>query len=110
MRSRRDSSQCATGARAPAPATNTNEEPALLSGRCLPKTPVLVPTVYQDGNLLSYDASCADCVLQIVEDDVVVYSEILSDTQQTTLPTFLSGIYEVQIIQGNYYYYGDITL
>lgn len=77
-----------------------------------PKSPVLAPTVYIDGNVLTFDTPCDGCVLQLVdENDDVVYSIIIpAGTTTLTLPSDLEGTYELQIIDGEWMFYSDIEL
>lgn len=76
------------------------------------KGPVLVPSVSLDGHTLYFATSCDGCTLRLLdENDVVVYSTIiLTGTTSLVLPSYLSGEYEIQIIQGNLCFYGYITL
>ena len=76
------------------------------------KSPVLAPTVYIDGNVLTFDTPCDGCVLQLVdEDDDVVYSIVIpAGTTSLILPSTLSGTFELQIIRDNWLFYADIEL
>jgi hypothetical protein len=51
-------------------------------------------------------------VLNIVDsNDTVVYTVVVpSNVSEVDLPDTLSGTYELQLIQGNWCFYGDITL
>ena len=75
-----------------------------------PKTPVQVPEVYIEGYTLMFDESCNGCTLRIVnhEDEVEYTTTISSDT--LVLPSTLDGEYEIQIIRGNWCFYGNIEL
>ena len=77
-----------------------------------PKSPVLAPTVYIDGNVLTFETSCDGCVLQLVdEDDDVVYTIVIpAGTTTLTLPATLEGTFELQIIDGEWLFYADIEL
>lgn len=77
-----------------------------------PKSPVLAPTVYIDGNVLTFETPCDGCVLQLVdEDDDVVYSIVIpAGTTTLALPATLSGTFELQIIDGEWMFYSDIEL
>lgn len=77
-----------------------------------PKSPVLAPTVYIDGNVLTFDTPCDGCVLQLVyEDDEVVYTIVIpAGTTSLVLPSTLSGTFELQIIDGEWMFYADINL
>ena len=75
-----------------------------------PKSPVLVPGVSIDDYVLTFDASCLGCELRLMDEDgdVVYTSTITSST--LVLPSYLSGEYELQIIRGNWCFYGYIEL
>ena len=55
---------------------------------------------------------CDGCVLRLVdENENVVYSIVIpTGATSLVLPSYLSGDYEIQIVQGNIYYYGNIYL
>lgn len=76
------------------------------------KGPVLVPSVSLEGHTLYFATSCDGCTLRLLdENDVVVYSTVIpTGTTSLVLPSYLSGEYEIQIIQGNYCFWGYITL
>ena len=76
------------------------------------KGPVLVPSVSLEGHTLYFATSCDGCTLRLLdENDVVVYSTIIpTGTTSLVLPSYLSGEYEIQIIQGNIYFWGYIYL
>ena len=77
-----------------------------------PKSPVLAPTVYIDGNVLTFETPCDGCVLQLVdENDDVVYTTIISAGATTlALPSDLEGTFELQIIDGEWMFYADTEL
>ena len=77
-----------------------------------PKSPVVEPTVYIDGNVLTFETPCDGCVLQLVdEDDEVVYTIIIPvGTTTLVLPSYISGTFELQIIDGEWMFYADIEL
>lgn len=74
-----------------------------------PKGPVIIPEVAIEDYTLYFTTPCYGCTLRLVdEDDNVVYTTIItSDT--LVLPSYLSGTYELQIVQGFYYFFGDVT-
>ena len=76
------------------------------------KSPVLAPTVYIDGNVLTFDTPCDGCLLQLVDaNDDVVYSIVIpAGTTSLVLPATLSGTFELQIIRDNWLFYADINL
>ena len=75
------------------------------------KNPIEIPTVWQDGYDLEIEAPHAEYVLNIVSGTTVVYSVVVPETVSlVVLPATLSGTYELQLIQGDLCFYGDIDL
>jgi len=76
------------------------------------KTPVLMPTLWQNGYLLDFHGTHADYVLRILDDTAnVVYFAVVSSMQtQVWLPTTLSGTYRIELVSGSLLFYGYITL
>ena len=77
-----------------------------------PRSPILVPEVDIDGHTLTFYTPCDGYVLRLVdENDNVVYSTVIpTGVTSLVLPSYLSGDYEIQISQGNIYFYGYINL
>ena len=76
-----------------------------------PKTPVLFPTVWQDGYELEIDTPHDEYVLNIVSGTTIVYSTVVYSTvSMVVLPDTLSGTYELQLIHDNLCFYGYIDL
>ena len=84
--------------------TNDNDGPH--------KGPVQVPEVSLDDHTLYFFTPCDGCTLNLVdENDVVVYTIVIpAGTTSLVLPATLSGNFELQIIRGNYCFWGEITL
>ena len=75
------------------------------------KNPIQFPTVWQDGYELEIEAPHAEYVLNIVSGTTVVYTVIVpANVSLVVLPSWLSGTYELQLIQGDLCFYGDIDL
>ena len=76
------------------------------------KTPILMPTLWQNGYLLDFHGTHADYVLRILDaaDNVVYFAVVPSYQTQVWLPTTLSGTYRIELISGNLLFYGYITL
>lgn len=75
-----------------------------------PKTPILVPEVSIEDYTLTFDDACLGCELRLLDEDgVLVYSTTITSST-FVLPSYLSGNYELQIIRGNFCFYGDISL
>ncbi|MBQ6062374.1 MAG: hypothetical protein IJK42_10075 [Prevotella sp.] len=77
-----------------------------------PKSPILIPSVSLDDHTLYFDTPCDGCTLNIVDgNNIVVYTLVIpTGTTSLVLPATLSGEYELQIIRGNYLFYGTIDL
>ena len=77
-----------------------------------PRSPILIPSVGLDGYTLLFYTPCDGCTLRVVScDEVVEYTTVIpAGATSLTLPSYLSGNYELQIIRGNFCFYGDISL
>ena len=76
------------------------------------RSPVMAPSLSLEDYTLYFNTSCDGCVLQLVnEDGDIEYGIIIpEDTETLSLPLYLEGEYELQIIRGNYCFYGYIEL
>ena len=76
------------------------------------RTPVLIPDVSIEGYTLCFDTPCDGCTLRVVnEDGDVEYTIVIADgTDELELPSYLEGEYELQIVRGNFCFYGIIEL
>lgn len=78
----------------------------------LPKSPIQIPLVYLDGNVLTFDEALEGTTVQLLdEDENVIFSDSI-DVNQTSLvlPSTLSGTYELQIVYGSIIFYCYIEL
>ena len=77
-----------------------------------PKTPIEVPKVYIEDYTLSFGINHPEYILNIKdENNSVVYSTVVPSTQtQVTLPSTLSGNYEIHLVMGNWLFGGEISL
>lgn len=77
-----------------------------------PKTPTVTPEVSIDGNVLYFIGSHAEFVLTLTdqEDDVVYETYVYARDTQITLPTSLSGTFELRLYIDIYCFLGEITL
>ena len=80
--------------------------------RNIKRSPVRIPSVSILDHTLYFASSCDGCTLRLVnEDGDVEYAvEIPENTSTITLPFYLSGEYELQIIRGNYCFFGFVEL
>lgn len=74
------------------------------------RSPVSIPSLSLEGYDLLFNTPCDGCTLRIVnEDGDIEYSIVIpAHTSSLTLPHSLSGEYELQIIQGQYCFYGNV--
>ncbi len=77
-----------------------------------PKTPILMPTLWQNGYLLDFHGTHADYVLRILDaaDNVVYFAVVPSYQTQVWLPTTLSGTYRIELLRDCWIFYSYITL
>lgn len=76
------------------------------------KTPIGIPSASLDDHTLYFNTPCDGDTLRLLDEDgVVVYSVIIPEhCTDVELPFTLSGEYELQIIRGNYCFWGMIEL
>ena len=76
------------------------------------KGPIQVPEVSLNDHTLYFFTPCDGYTLNLLdENDVVVYTIVIpAGTTSWVLPATLSGEYELQLICGNYCFWGMITL
>lgn len=81
-------------------------------GNNIPKTPILAPQVSIDGHTLYFLSSHSSFALELRDaSDTVVYTTYIDVTDtQVSLPTTLTGTYELRLCTEYYYFYGDIDL
>ena len=81
-------------------------------GNSDPKSPVQMPTVVQDGYTLYIISGCAGATLILRDEyETEVYSTAVTDeTDEITLPSTLSGTYEIRLIRGSLTFVGEIEL
>lgn len=74
------------------------------------RSPVVIPSLYLEGYTLQFETPCDCCTLKLVnEDGDVEYSIVIPEgTTSITLPLYLSGEYELQIIRGQFCFYGYV--
>lgn len=76
------------------------------------RSQALVPELEIDDYTLFFMTPCDGCVLRLLDENRdVVYSTVIPDSAVSlVLPSYLSGEYEIQIIQGNIYFWGYVEL
>jgi len=74
------------------------------------KAPVQLPQVWIEDNVLTFDASCVGCMIEIVQDDEVVYTTFVDLNGEVTLPSTLSGTLQLVIYRGDQTFTGEFDL
>ena len=77
-----------------------------------PRSPIEVPLVYIEDYTLSFGTNHPDYVLTLKDEngDVVYTTTVYSTETLVTLPSTLSGDYEVNLVMGNWLFTGWINL
>ena len=77
-----------------------------------PKSPAQPPTVYIEENVLYFDADHADFELTLRDEDGndVYTTTVTTSETEVTLPSTLTGDYEIELISGNWVFTGWIEL
>lgn len=74
------------------------------------RTPPVALEVWIDNYTLSFITPCNGCTLRLLdENDNVVYTTVISSST-LVLPSTLSGEYKIEIISGNYLFWGYVYL
>jgi len=77
-----------------------------------PKTPILMPTLWQNGYQLNFYGTHPDYVLCLVDatNTPVYVTAVPSSQTQVMLPTTLIGTYRIELIMGSWLFYSFIDL
>ena len=99
-----------SAASTPIPLTGGHIDPK--EGEEYHRSQALVPELEIDDYTLFFMTPCDSCVLRLLDEDgAVVYTTIVpNNASSLVLPSCLSGEYEIQIIQGNIYFWGYVEL
>lgn len=80
------------------------------SGGHYPRTPIHTPEVYIDDYTLIFDTSFEGLSVELLQDDEVVYSDIIDENGEVQLPDNLVGEYELRFCVGSFTFVGEIDL
>ena len=83
-----------------------------LPAKGIKRSPAKAPSLSIFDHTLYFATSCDGCILRLInEDGDVEYAiEIPENTSTITLPFYLYGEYELQILRGNYCFFGFVEL
>lgn len=76
----------------------------------LPRSPIYQPHIFIEYNTLFFDFSCIGCSIQLLQDDIVVYTDVVNEDGEIILPDCLSGVYQLQLQFGSIIFEGEIEL
>ena len=81
-------------------------------GNPYPRSPIYTPSASLGGHTFYINGGHADFVVQLLdEDDNVAYQTVMpSDVSSIVLPSTLSGTYQIQLLWGDWMFYGWINL
>ena len=77
------------------------------------KAPSILPSLWQEGHELTFQATHVDYAIDVVQNGIVVYSlDVDESTSSVMLPSWLSGDFEILLYpeDSDYYFYGVISL
>ena len=76
------------------------------------RSPAKAPSLSIFDHTLYFATSCDGCILRLINEggDVEYAIEIPENTSTITLPFYLYGEYELQILRGNYCFFGFVEL
>ena len=82
-------------------------------GNELPRAPILIPHVSIEGYTLTFYTPCNGCALRLSDNETgnVIYSTVIPmGATSLVLPSYFTGDYKIEIIQGIYCFWGYIKL
>lgn len=82
------------------------------SAKSVKRSSVMTPSLSLENHTLYFNTSCDGCTLQLLDErGNVKYTKVIPDnTSNITLPSDMAGGCELQIICGQYCFYGLIDL
>jgi hypothetical protein len=85
------------------------DENETVVGKPNKKDIISIPDVILQDNVLRFITPCNGCIFRLVQDNNICYEmEIMGNT--LTIPTAFTGLYELQIVSGEYIFYTEIEL
>lgn len=80
--------------------------------RPISRAPMRKPSLFIDGYLLQIDRPCNGDIIRLVDENGnIQYSSVVdTNSNKISLPGYLTGTFEIQLIRGNLSFYGYIDL
>ena len=76
------------------------------------RAPMRMPSLFIDGYLLQIDRPCNGDIIRLVDENGnIQYSSVVdANSNQISLPGYLTGTFEIQLIRGRFCFYGYVEL
>lgn len=81
-----------------------------MAGAGHPRMPLKVPRVIQNDKILIFGTSYVGISIQLLQDDVIVWLDIVDENGEVILPEHLSGTYTLLFQLGSITFVGEIEL
>lgn len=76
-----------------------------------PKTPILIPTIMQDGNILYLVSGCGNSMISLIDETgIEVYSRYVNEGDWMIDLPMMTGNYELIVTRGSWCFSGTIEL
>ena len=72
-----------------------------------PRTLDGFPVVYYADYALTFDSSCIGCTIELVQNDVVVFTDVVDSNGEVEIPDTLVGLVELRIYRDGIMYVGE---
>ena len=72
-----------------------------------PRSPIEIPTVYYEDYVLTFDSSCIGCTIELVQNDVVVFTDVVDPNGEVEIPDTLVGLVELRLYRGVIMFVGE---
>ena len=75
-----------------------------------PKSPETTLMIYQSGNTFNFGEALSGCTVTLLSNNVVVYSDFVGTDGTVTIPTSLTGTFELCVTIGTQVFSAEIVL
>ena len=72
-----------------------------------PRSPIEIPTVYYEDDVLTFDSNCIGCTIELVQNDVVVFTDVVDSNGEVEIPDTLVGLVELRLYRGGIMFVGE---
>lgn len=75
-----------------------------------PRAPMRIPHVSIEEYTLMFDSVCSGCLVQVFQDDIIVFAGYVNEQGELQLPSELSGSYIMEFQLGSTIFVGELVL